>query len=467
MSIEELDQTGGVDSEDPWAKFAEEVAKQEEATSEAEKEPKVRESEQRKRDLDAFNEKFEATKREYEGNIPFFTLKRLDVERGKLENAYEEARISETEVLLPESQRKSFRKWARKPEARFYMTAVTEGLYRHDQGESLDVIKSELAQSSQEHASNLIGSFLGAGGSLEADEVEGDDSAGTRESVQFEQELRETEQKYIELARKYGGVENVPNDALRPLDRRHGWLKNAIVEAKIRETTELLPESQRAAFREYVEKPGIREFTIGIVADGVYRYSQGESLDSIKSDFENGGREREYETMIGFLEAGETSDTSIVAENETDAATEHQEDAATPEDVEKTLNALPSARLRQELAELDDHFEAARKQYGSNIPNEVKEPLNKRRRELEETIFDARINESFTYIPTRLQESFRSFMSSDESSLIRDTLFEGIQRYGGGESLDTIRDSFIHQKGYPQAAEQKVFELLRFYLGKE
>lgn len=130
-------------------------------------------------------------------------------------------------------------------------------------------------------------------------------------SKKLQKELDNCHERLAEARKKYNG--EVPSDIYNALEEQYNQTREAIREAQIEETLAIIPESQREAFRKYANSDW-SIFSFDEIVDGIYRYSQGESLESIKEDIltknwggvdEEANRRRGedvYKIMIGFLE---------------------------------------------------------------------------------------------------------------------------------------------------------------------
>ena len=139
------------------------------------------------------------------------------------------------------------------------------------------------------------------------DKIAGDESPNLRKSEQLRQDA---ENFYLELYRQYDG--KIPDNLRRYFNEMTYQINQVIKKAQVEETLEIIPESQREAFKEYAEDFMNNWADFDIVTNGIYRYGQGESLKSIKEyflaqDFGATGRAAHgramhaYNVMIGFL----------------------------------------------------------------------------------------------------------------------------------------------------------------------
>ena len=141
-------------------------------------------------------------------------------------------------------------------------------------------------------------------------EVEGNAEEDPRQSVKLQAALDGFYDYFSKLNKEFDG--EIPReiyDSARPM---HDQLKKAVRSAKVEETLQVLPEDKRQSFIDYAESDeSFLDFDV--VTESVYRYSKGDSLESIKDKMNAtdwGGRDAEdnaarakevYDSVVGFL----------------------------------------------------------------------------------------------------------------------------------------------------------------------
>ena len=125
------------ETNEPWAKFADEVAERES--------PDPRESKKLERELANFQKQYNEFSEKCNIEIPKAIREACDEKHNQIQEAIKKARIAETLAIIPESRKEAFKEYAHDEYASpFSLKYVTDGIYRYGQGESLEDIKESL-----------------------------------------------------------------------------------------------------------------------------------------------------------------------------------------------------------------------------------------------------------------------------------------------------------------------------------
>lgn len=143
------------------------------------------------------------------------------------------------------------------------------------------------------------------------------DTHSSEKLSKLEQKLEDLRKRIKETKEKHNG--NAPDDMTDSLMEEYARIQHDIKIAKTEETIALLPESQREAFKEWVEDEDSSSYLFDEIVDAIHRYDGGESLDVIKTEItskdRNGATEENnqkrgevvYNKLVGFLGVDETS----------------------------------------------------------------------------------------------------------------------------------------------------------------